>query len=501
MVPILIISSSSPNTMRPKLLKSFIFVVVFWFAVTSIYWSAQADTSIAFNAVERVSRLIPDMLDSPHEFSRSIFSAIFVQKYIITYWTLPVLILSGVSFLIGFALLWRRASIQLMDRAARESGTGSFRGLSITLGVLPAPNRPSKEIFEVAGVDNPLSGLPDSHRALLLDVLGILAANSDCYNKGLSVSILESAITLVDKALLHPKYPGLSAIVAASGDLGLLTSWKKSDNGEWSPIPNKNVDKESAKALSTLDSWFNLPALEKNAILMAVRFKSTPKLIPNVGSDPEVFRLAKDLLFFAEDVEQKVASEERQKTLENSDLPSVILDAFLKSLPLLSFQHKGLPKGVQAVAWKVGKRVYMLEIKLRDTMSSKLPPEIKNSLLTSSKERARVQPFTAELLKALHAKGWLVTETDSLKVNPKEALWNIKAGKLEFKGVIILDIPDELISQLPAGDSMYDVAVSGTLFSVSTGDRAVPSPGASGISKADLLGSVLNEVPAKQPLV
>jgi hypothetical protein len=157
---------------------------------------------------------------------------------------------------------------------------------------------------------------------------------------------------------------------------------------------------------------------------------------------------------------------------------------FLKYLPTLSFQTRGQPRGVAAVAWKVGRRVYMVEGRLRELLEPKLNDSLRAQVL-AFKERTRTRPLSALMLKELDKEGWLVRNADGVSLLPAaEALWTIKAGKLEFKGVIIVDVPEEYLEQLPPGDSMYEVSVIGPLFQQNMAGVGV-------MSRDALLSSVL----------
>jgi hypothetical protein len=219
---------------------------------------------------------------------------------------------------------------------------------------------------------------------------------------------------------------------------------------------------------------------------LAVKFKSEPRSMPEIEGNQNTFRLAQDLLYTAKDVKVEVVEEEKQKTLEKHELPEVVFSAFKKALPMMAFQNKGLPKGVRAVAWKTGKRVYMLEIALRESVTAQMPKELVEALAPNGKTKQRVQPFTVELLKALEANKWLVTEIEGKKLPPTEALWTIQAGKLEFRGVIVIDVPDEFLPSLPPQDSMYEVAVTGVLFTHALREERVP--GLDKASKSALSG-------------
>jgi hypothetical protein len=481
--------------MRPKLLKSFIVVLVFWMLATTLYWSFQ-QPQVNLRALQALKALLPFLPISVPTGEATILGSLAVQLKVLAYWSAPVLVLSLISGLVGYGIVWQLARRTSQERTDRETGHGNFRGVTLTLGALPTPKPLPRDEIDLGSDDNEALGrITERERRLLCDILGTISAAPGAYaGPGITVPLLDHTLNLAAKALTHRRHPGLSAIVAAGHELGKLTAYRKGDNGEWSAT--KNHDREAARILGTLDAWHALPTLDRDSVLMAVKFHSNARAIPDLNGDPNVYRFARELLTVADDVQTEAVIEEKQRTLEKTELPDVIFESFARALPSLSFQSRGLPKGVQAVAWKVGNRVYMLEIKLRETVMAKMPADVRGAL-TPGKERQRVQPFTQELLRALETRGWLVRKIDDTKVEVKDALWNIKAGKLDFKGVIVIDVPKEFIGQLPSEDSMYEVSVTGPLFTSSSshhgnGGGSGASGGAQmGMSKNDLLGSVL----------
>lgn len=174
------------------------------------------------------------------------------------------------------------------------------------------------------------------------------------------------------------------------------------------------------------------------------------------------------------------------------ELSDVIFNAFMDALPQLPFQSKGLPKGVKAVAWKIGSRVYLLEIKLRETVMATLPADLSDAL-TPSRDRPRVQPFTKELLKAFQARKWLVTSLDGTTLRPEEAMWNLNAGTKPFKGVIIIDVPEEYVQQLPPEDTSFALEITGPWLT------SAVEPKSSTMSRQDLLSLAGVLKPADSP--
>lgn len=473
--------------MRPKLFQSFVIVVLFWLIASTVWWSLQKP-AVNLDALLQLKRLMPFLpFEVPQD--AGIMASLGVQWKVLMYWSAPVGLLTVMSGAVGYGVLWLKAHRTSEARDNREVGHGEFRGVTVTLGDLPVPKALPRDNIELSAADDEsLARLTSRELKLLGDIFGTISAHPDSYaGDGVQSSLLDHTLNIASKALASPRNAGLAAIVAAAHEMGKITAYKKDKDGEW--VAAKKQDKEAARILGMLDSWFAMPTQERLAMMMAVKFHSTPRMLPEIDSDPVIYKLARELLSTAEVTKSAVVVQEKQKTLDSTmeltgqALPDVIFDALLRALPALSFQSRGLPKGVAAVAWKVGSRVYLLEIKLRETVLNKLPAEVRGALMPNPKERSRLQPFTVELLKALDARGWLVKEINDVKMETKDAVWNIKAGKLDFKGVIVVEVPDEFKAQLPADDSMYDVSVTGPLFSQNSGGMQV--------SKQDLMGSVL----------
>jgi len=473
--------------MRPKLLQNFIVVVLFWFGATTLWWSFQ-QPEVNLNALRALKDLAPFLPITAAQ-EATILGSLGTQLQVLTYWTLPLLGGVAVSGLVGYGLVWLKARKVSQERAAREEGSGEFRGVSLTVGELPVPTVLPKDDIELgAEPGSPLENFSPQEKKLLEDILGTLSAHPNAYaGPDVHDSLLDHTMALVEKALQQPRNPVLLALVAAAGELGKITAYKQHPKtGEW--VAAKAVDREAAKILGVMPAWFALPYEPRNAVMSAVKYSTNPRVMPEYESNEAVYRTARSLLTQREEAHQQVVVEVQQKTLEEAaqSLPEMVMSAFMQGLPAMSFQTRNLPKGVRATAWKVGSRVYMLEIALRESVMAKLKPELRSALTPAAGNKPRLHPFTVELLRALNDNGWLVCEHEGQKVAAKEALWNVKAGKLEFKGVIIVDVPDNHQEQLPSGDSIYEVSVTGPLFQHHAQHSA---PG--GLTREDLLGSVL----------
>lgn len=469
--------------MRPKLLKSFIVVCAFWFFVTTLWWTL-ATPDVNHAALVSLQKLLPFLNLQVGE-TPNILTAWRDQITVLAYWTVPLLFGTALFVVAGIAVAWSFAWKTHAERETRERGrTENFRTIEVTKGVLPKLRTWARDDVTLgADEGSALATISDAERALLEEVLGTLSAHGDGWaGEGVTVTLVEHAAKLAELGLARPRAPGLCAIVAAAHELGKLGAYARK-NDQWVAV--KSHDRVAAQILTSLPAWYAMPERERDAVYLAVKYYSTPKLVPPLNGDDDLAKLATDLLYSSGNVQQTVLTEEKQKTLEKANLPDVIFDAFIQALPMLAFQNKGQPKGVRAVAWKLKSRVYMMEIILRETIMAKLPEDIRGALKPNPRDRVKLQPFTYELLKALDARGWLVRSHEGLELDVKEALWVVQAGKLSFRGVIAIEVPAEYMQRLPRDDSMYEVSITSSLFTPSNATAEVR------ISKEDLLGSVL----------
>lgn len=495
--------------MRSRLLQSFLFVLGFWWIGTAMYWGIQ-DADVNLDSLRHVVELLPWVsLNLPDYVS--VLDAWGLQKSVFTLWSGPVIFVTFVSAGIGAGIVWLWALTRHKERAKRIRALDEYRGISLTLGPLPLPQTPKLQPVSLRATDKALRVLSSDELAVLTDVLGLLAANRECFaGEGQPPgSLLQRTLKAAYAALKDPEHPGPAAIVAAASELGKITAWKKDEDGSWLRI--KHEQREAARSLAALPSWWALPGTERLAVLYAVKYRGQVENLPE-GRDPAVYRLTRALLDRQAHVDAVVApsapetgstsapagvsasvgaapaapisdaaESARAKAYEQRDPEVEILELFERELAMLPFQTMGLPKNIPAVGWKKGNRAYFLENRLTEHLLAKLRPELR-AAYTPTGERVRVQKLTGALLKIFNQKGWLVLSHESHTVPVHEALWVIQAGKLEFSRVIILDLPEEYVDRLPPKDSYYEVKVKRPLFQV---------PIANAISKDDLLGDVL----------
>jgi len=470
--------------MRSKLLKSFLVVVIFWWVATALYWSV-ADPMKNLHSLQQISHLasyVGIRIDTPVQ--ANVLDALRIQIQVLKLWTLPLFGLTVLATLIGVGAIWHRAMKSHQARVERVAPAEDYRGVSVSLGPLPLPQVPFSKTVTLRSTNESLKALSDEERVLLQDVLGFFAGNPDAFagENRQAGTLLPTTLALVNKALLSRNNPGLAAIAAAAGELGKITAWKQDEDG-WRRV--KNESREAARILAALPNWYSMPATERTALLFAVKYKGKPGLMPEIGKDPNVYRLARSLMDAETQTSQTVIEEARAKVYEQRDPETELLECFERELALLPFQSPGLPKNIPAVGWKKNGRAYLLENRLADSLLPKLPLEVRTAFVQGTRDKsARITPMTAAFLRIFAAKGWLVVENGKDKVAATEALWVIGAGKLDFSRVIILDLPPDLQEKLPAKDSYYEVVVKRPQF-----QSAVAAQSA--VSKDDLMGGML----------
>jgi hypothetical protein len=463
--------------MRPHLTRSFIFVLGFWWLILAFKWSV-SDPEENLNSLRAVLQLFPFLnLTLPEHVT--VLDAWAIQKAVLKYWTFWILCATAAVTLVGAGVVWLYALRQQGDRDNRVKSQGEYRGVRLSLGTLPTPTAISKEPLSLKGAEGALSKLSEIEQVLLGDVLGLLAGHPEVYQGESGDNNLERALRLANQGLSHKHHPGLAAIAAACSELGKLTAWVRDDSGQW--IQRKPEEREAARILAGLTTWWQLPFVERMGLLFAVKYRGKPQSVPDITREPRIYRLARDLLSSSAEAIVEVAEAARQEVFEQREPKEAILETFVRELAMLPFQSPGLPKNIPAVGWKKGNRAFFLENRLCEAILAKLDPELRAAFTSPTREKSpKVSLLGQEFLKIFEEKGWLVCKEGTQTVPPHEALWVIQAGKLEFSRVIILDLPEEMVERLPSRDSYYDVVIKRPLFAI-----------AGNISKDDLFGGLL----------
>lgn len=452
--------------MKNKLLQSFFFILSFWWTVLFVLFSLEP--SLTVDALTRLGRA-PD----------TSVSALNHLKYwidLLEAWTIPMVGWLGVSMVLGFVVTGWSVVKVVIGRKHRETGDGEYRGIKLTLGEFPQPvmlkSVPMKGFSASGEFGKKVSNMTPEQLSLLKEIFEVIAAYPDAFpGDGHGVTLLEHTINVVEKILNEPDSMPLAAVAAAAHDVGKITAFKM-DGGEWKRV--KAHDKESGKWLALLPSWWKLPEDERNALVLAVKYDHSRGALPTRPDDGRASALAMQIIQQVSKADCQATKEEKQKVLDAREVDTLILQSFVDELPRLTWQDMGLPPGVKAVGWKVGKRLYFLESQLRERCLAVLDPDLTAALGGFYREKGKIAPFSIALMKVLNDQGWLVKQIGKIKVPDEMPLWKIKAGSKEFSAIIAIDVPDDMLDRLPPKDTSYVLEVVGPHVvqpgSVSTAD-------------------------------
>ncbi|WP_175567156.1 hypothetical protein [Vreelandella aquamarina] len=364
-------------------------------------------------------------------------------------------------------------------RRYRAKSRGEFRGMDLTITSMPTPApvkfKPIKA--QLAG------DVPRHHLPLIHQLLGYLQAHPDAYcGDGHGTTLLEHHLAVMDQAFEYEGADSLLALAAAAHDIGKTISHAKLD-GEW--VRLSPHDKEGGRLLPKFPAWWELPDDERAILLLAVKYEHSPSKMPRTfpGLTDKGLRRASTLLQQLREIDGLTTRTEKSKVLESVDVEELAIDAFLRVIPLVPYQVKGLAKGVKAAGFRVGDRLYLSEPMIREAALTKLGQGVAEALGGGYRAPGKTGQFTQILLKALHDRGWLVTEAEGVPEGSEasktwtlpadQALWRVRSGIIEFRGMIAVELPEEHHGLYPR-ETAYEVTVIGPLRT-SAGSGVVPT--------------------------
>lgn len=513
--------------MRSRLLGSFLFVLIFWWLALSFWWFT-APPQEALHRLTSAAALLPWASHLP-ALKPTVFDFWRIQADTVDVWTGPLILVALLAALIGAGVVWMVAHKLNRHRDERISASETYRGVGITLGVLPAPAVAERAEVEFTASTKELRNLLDQlspgEFGVLEALLEMLAASG--------LDHVEQVLEEIERALSLPN-PGLACIVETACAIG-------------------DTARERARLISSLPAWWELPPERRYGMLLAVKFRGQElKWVPEMTGLPEASRLARDLLVALDapkidtsewkrkgpfylidgDAQSHQAGEDppieeralapaepheraasgnaanpppaprRAPPAESTNAaqgvppkkPVGLLDIFCRELPHLPLRIRGISatKKVVPLGWKKRGRLYLIEKSLVETLWHKLPQALKEQF--NEAPAGPRSPVTRALLDVLHLEGWLVTKNGLDELSATEALWVVKAGKLDFKGVIVLSkLPDTLMDQLPTEDSPFDMTILRPLFFASKNPEREHNPG-DALDRRELAGNLEEEL-------
>jgi len=499
--------------MKSRLLGSFLFVLGFWWVVLGFWWFT-APPQEALQRLTSAAALLPWAGHLP-DLKPTVFDFWRIQRDTARIWTGPLVLVSMAIALTGVALVWGFAYVLHLRRQERVMPSTAYRGIGISIGVLPAPasHERAEVSLDAAGneIRERLSRIDPLERTVLEDLLAMLAA----------AGIEQAGPTLerIERALALPE-PGISCIAEVACDLG-------------------DTPRLRARILSSLDSWWALPPVRRYGALLAVKHRGeTLKQVPQMTGLPDASKLAREVLFALDGdgagdsvwkkkgpfylIEGGAAAE--GGTGPNPDVapapatvppeasvtpasatpntaldplpipkkPTGLLEIFCRELPNLPLHFGRTGSNTVPMGWKRDGRLYLIEKPLAETLWHKLPADLKEQFREAP--AGPRSPITRALLEVLHLEGWLVTKNGLDELNATDAVWVVRSGKISFKGVIVLaKLPERLMDQLPTEDSKFDMTILRPLFFASKNPEPEHTPGET-LDRKELAANLETEI-------
>ncbi|QGQ72633.1 HD domain-containing protein (plasmid) [Halomonas sp. PA16-9] len=277
---------------------------------------------------------------------------------------------------LGTAIVMLLVAYGLARRKVREVSRGEYRGMSLTITTIPEPDGVcSKPVTaELAGE------VPKHHLPLIEQLLGYLQAHPDAFcGDGHSTTLLDHHLGVIDQAFEYEGADPLLPLAAAAHDIGKTVSHAK-QNGQW--VMKEYHDKAGGRLLPKFSAWWDLPEVERSVLLLAVKYEHSPNLMPKTfpGLESDDVRRAGKLLQQLREIDGLATKGEKSKVLENIDVEELAIETFLRVIPQVPYQVKGLAKGIKAAGFRVGDRLYLSEHHVREAALAKVDDDVAAAL-------------------------------------------------------------------------------------------------------------------------
>lgn len=450
--------------MKSRLLGSFVTVVLFWWALSSFLFFFLSSPETAEEKLTKFESWAPWWFLTPDAVAKKVtildlFGNLNNQVLILVEWIIPTLVIISTTAAIGYVLSWVFALWLKRKRELSEKGKGQWRGVDVTMGFIPEPDKLKKATIELKiskAMSNKIDALPEGGKALLHEILGTLAAYPEAFaGAGHGVGLLRHTLNVMQRSVKIEEQDPLLILAAATHDLGKITAFKKIGDDF---VAIKNHDKESARLVALFDSWWKMDESEREVLRLAVKYSHAPSAVPKLpGVHPvRVVELIRQL----KSCDGMATSAEKKKVLEKKNLEDLVVDAFLQKLPQIPFQVKGIPIGVKAAGWVRNGVIYLLEHRIREAVLEALDDDVYAAFGGGHRQGRHVTEVTQYLILGLDKRGWLVRGAKNKVIPSYEALWHITAGSHSFSGVLILKTPADVLALTPDKETLYDMYIN-----------------------------------------
>jgi len=452
--------------MKNKLLSSFLFVVSFWWAATYAWWY------ISLQSLQDFFHTI--FIEGEFPAIGSIFKPFEVS---FVAWTLPVLMWGAIVFLttifgVIFVVVFKK---YLSEKKLYTQY--SWRGIKVSLGEYEKHywhiNLPEIDLTDIDEYldekieENYSSDIKKKdekevvqvftteHRNLMTEILTyIWLHNEDAFvGDGHGVSLLEHTGGVIDRCWT-PNCDPLIPLAASAHDVGKILAWEKhKDSGEWKRVGLH--DNYGKLIVSALDSFDFLTREDKELLLIAIGYSHKENKRPIFKGEKE--RRIEHIFSVINKNDRLQTKHEKAKVLENNVAPEMVTKAFLEALNNSTFNTPTTERGLEAICFRKGNTVYLLEPGFRDVFLKYLPVDVAAAYGGNYRRVGNMSPPSVALINHMKEIGWLVEDENGM--HSECGLWSVTIGKKLFNGVLALTLPPEIIKKLP-DETKYKIRFS-----------------------------------------
>lgn len=428
--------------MKKKLLSSIVFVFFFWWVVFFLVWLYSIG---GFSDVYQqlfVENKLPNIF--------YIFEAIRIAIYS---WSTPIFLISISSSLITMIFVFSFYVWKNYKFNKKEIITDSWRGVNINIGSLPRPDWMPNKILQFDNVNEYVSSkiiqnnsdglFSESHRNLIIEILSYIFQTKDTsfVGHGHGNNLYEHTLNVLDVCWTENVDP-LIPIVAAAHDAGKIIAWKKHKKN-WVRVGYH--DDYGVLLISSLTSFEQLSEDEKYCLKIAIGFGHKENKIPHLPED--IFKRVDSIFSVVNKNDRIQTAIEKKALLEKNESPEMITEAFIQAIKSSPFNTPKTRRGQNAVCFRKGEIVYLLEPGFRDLFLSFLPSDIAAAYGGGFRRVGNISPPTVALINHMKKIGWLVEDGNGM--HSECGLWSVEVGKKIFNGVLALKLPEDILESLP----------------------------------------------------
>lgn len=440
--------------MKKRLLGSIIFIFCFWWIVLYVTWLVSIG---GFNDVYHqlfVENKLPDFM--------YVFELIKISFFD---WGIPIFLIAILSSFFTVSSVFAFYIFKNYKFYKKNVVTDSWSGININIGELPKPSWMPEKIIRSPIVTeyvnskllvlNEEQKVTENHKELLLDVLSYIFQTKETsfVGYGHGNNLYEHTLNVLNVCWTKNCDP-LIPITAAAHDAGKIISWKiNSDTNNWQRVGMH--DDYGALLISTFPSFQKLDEEEKYVLKIAIGFGHKEKKIPLMSE--ERFRRVDNIFAVVNKNDRIQTAIEKKKVLDKKESPEMITEAFVEAVKASPFNTPKTRRGQNAICFRKGEIIYLLEPGFRDLFLSMLPPDIAAAYGGGYRRVGNISPPTVALINHMKNIGWLVEEGNGMK--SECGLWSVKVGNKIFNGVLALKLPMEIIEHLP-DETGYEIRLN-----------------------------------------